>query len=938
MVRLRVLGAVDLRDDGGRDLDAVLAQPKRLALLTYLALARPKGFHRREVLLSLFWPQSDRGTARNSLRQTLHFLRHSLGDGVIVSRGENDVGVDHEVLWCDAAAFATSLDGGDSDEALALYRGDLMPGTLIGDAPEFNRWLDDEREHLRQRVEGALEREASEAEKRGDHGSAVRARRRSSTLEPLSARVALSLMRTLANAGDRAAAIQHATVFTRALHDELGVEGDDGVTSFATELRGDPRSLRIDLIPDAASYGATQSVRARHAATQSVTAKHTEALRVVVLPFAVHGDPAYHYLEQGMVDLLSRSLDGAGTLRLVDPYAVIGLTSRSASGPADPDLGRQIAQRFGAELFVLGSIVAAHGRLQIFATLYHVDGGRLVTAEATVRDEGALFETVEDLTRQLLIGRLSSAQELTRVAGMLTPSIAALKAYLMGESQYRRGCFVPAREALERAVADDASFALAWYRLGYANFWLHQGERAIQCTQRAVALSDRLHAHDRALLEAFLATLRGQARDAERRYREVLSTHPDNVEAWLGLAQVLLHFNPFRGRPAAEAQLPLKRVLELDPENLPARMFSAYILAKEGKYDEHRSYVRQWDDDSEFAIYPRVMHALSQGTREEADAVIEELAQTSDATLNEAVRYVARLTCNLPGAQRIARLLIEPSRSHATNAHGHVLAAQLAAASGRHREAFGALAEASRFDSRAARANRGLLAALPFLPISRSEIDALREAMEAMVTQDDAPPRPGPFTVMHECLHEALGLYVLGHLHARAEAFDAASRTADRLAALEVDPMASALVDDWSRGVRAHAAWRQGRPGDALALLEGGRLEISWAQRLAPSPFLSQNFERYLRAQLLETVGRDEEALRWYECVPADFVHEIVFLAPSYLRRAEIHDRRGEYAKARDFYQRFIALWREGEPEEAAVVADAQRRLVRLGGRPVRLN
>jgi hypothetical protein len=97
MVRLRVLGSVDLIDDGGRDLVAVLAQPKRLALLTYLVLARPPGFHRREVLLSLLWPQSDQGTARNSLRQALHFLRHALGDAVIVSRGEKDVGVDHSL-------------------------------------------------------------------------------------------------------------------------------------------------------------------------------------------------------------------------------------------------------------------------------------------------------------------------------------------------------------------------------------------------------------------------------------------------------------------------------------------------------------------------------------------------------------------------------------------------------------------------------------------------------------------------------------------------------------------------------------------------------------------------------------------------------------------------------------------------------------------------
>ena len=651
MLRLRVLGAVDLRDDEGRDLDAVLAQPKRLALLVYLALARPPGFHRREVLLALFWPESDYGTARNALRQTLHYLRHYLGDGVIVSRGENDVGISKGMLWCDAAAFTVSLDGGDDEEAVALYRGDLMPGTLIGDAPEFNRWLDEERQHLRTRLEGAFEREASESERRGDYGSVVRARRRGAALEPLSARAALELMHALVRAGDRAAAIHHATAFTRALREELGVEGDDGVTTFAAELRGDPRSLRVNPVREGDP----------RAATTSHTTAHADGLGIVILPFAIHGDEAYRYLEQGMVDLLSRTLDHAGALRAVDPYAVIGLTNRSGAGPADPELGSLVARRFGAELFVLGSVVGAVGQLKVFATLYHVEKGRLVTAEASVANEGALFDIVEAITRQLVIGRLGPAEQLTRLAATLTPSIGALKAYLMGESEYRRGCFGPARTALERAVADDPAFGLAWYRLGHVALWLHQPELSLRCTQRAVTLSDRLHAHDRALLEAFLAYLRGQARDAERRYRAVLDAHPDNVEAWLGLGQVLLHFCPFRGRPSSEAQLSFDRVLELDPGNGAARMLSAYVSAKKGDVVEFRANVGQWDEKSEFSIYPRAMHALSQGTREERDAVIAELALASDATLYEAVRYVARLTCNLPGAARIARLLADPA-------------------------------------------------------------------------------------------------------------------------------------------------------------------------------------------------------------------------------------------------------------------------------------
>src|SRR5687768_17252806 len=97
MIALQTLGAVDLRNDG-KEVSTVLAQPKRLALLAFLATARPRGFVSRDSLLALFWPESDEERARNSLRQALHHLRRSLGDASIVGRGDREVGVDPAVI------------------------------------------------------------------------------------------------------------------------------------------------------------------------------------------------------------------------------------------------------------------------------------------------------------------------------------------------------------------------------------------------------------------------------------------------------------------------------------------------------------------------------------------------------------------------------------------------------------------------------------------------------------------------------------------------------------------------------------------------------------------------------------------------------------------------------------------------------------------------
>jgi DNA-binding SARP family transcriptional activator len=88
MIRLRVLGTIDLRREDGSAIDAVLRQPKRAALLAYLA-ASPGGVpRRRDVIVAMFWPEADDAHARDALSAGLGFLRRNLGPGAITVRGE----------------------------------------------------------------------------------------------------------------------------------------------------------------------------------------------------------------------------------------------------------------------------------------------------------------------------------------------------------------------------------------------------------------------------------------------------------------------------------------------------------------------------------------------------------------------------------------------------------------------------------------------------------------------------------------------------------------------------------------------------------------------------------------------------------------------------------------------------------------------------------
>ncbi|TMB92803.1 MAG: hypothetical protein E6J45_01485 [Chloroflexi bacterium] len=69
MIEFRPLGSLHLTDAEGREVKRLLTRSRRLALLAYLAAATPRGFHRRDSLLAVLWPELDPDHARAALRE-----------------------------------------------------------------------------------------------------------------------------------------------------------------------------------------------------------------------------------------------------------------------------------------------------------------------------------------------------------------------------------------------------------------------------------------------------------------------------------------------------------------------------------------------------------------------------------------------------------------------------------------------------------------------------------------------------------------------------------------------------------------------------------------------------------------------------------------------------------------------------------------------------
>lgn len=241
MIELHVLGPTQLRRDG-RDVHSVLAQPKRLALLTWLAVAGRHGLVRRESALLLFWPDLGEERARAALRQSLHMLRQSLGAEALDTAGSEELRLSDEVR-CDVVAFESAVRDGRHADALDLYRGEMLAGLNLQDTPEWDRWLDGERLRLRELALGAALTLAGNA---ATPAAAVAATERALQVDVASQAAMRGLLRAAAAAGDAARALRRYDAWRRDLQDDLGLEPDPETETLADSLRAGSRVPRVE--------------------------------------------------------------------------------------------------------------------------------------------------------------------------------------------------------------------------------------------------------------------------------------------------------------------------------------------------------------------------------------------------------------------------------------------------------------------------------------------------------------------------------------------------------------------------------------------------------------------------------------------------------------------------------------------------------------------
>lgn len=256
MIRIEVLGDPVLRRPEG-PVTGRAAYRRRIALLAILAAARgrPVG---RERLIGLLWPEQPADSARHALSEALYVLRKELGEATFVSHGD-EVALNPGHATSDLDDFERELEAGRAEEAVRLYRGPFLDGFYVSDAPDFDRWVDAERDRLARARARALQALAEAAEAGERHFAAAEWWRMQAVDDPYSSRLVLRLMRALQAAGEHAAALRHAASHAELLREELGVAPDTELSAFVERLRAEaaPPAPRATPLPPAPRPAAT---------------------------------------------------------------------------------------------------------------------------------------------------------------------------------------------------------------------------------------------------------------------------------------------------------------------------------------------------------------------------------------------------------------------------------------------------------------------------------------------------------------------------------------------------------------------------------------------------------------------------------------------------------------------------------------------------------
>jgi PAS domain S-box-containing protein len=219
-VEVKVLGGLHaFRIDSTRS-HRVTLQPKRAALLAYLALSKGGGPCSRGSILALFWPELSSHRAGTALRKAIHELRSVLGAQIVQSAGQQYLRLCANSVRCDALEFKEHVKRGAFVAAASSYSGDFLEG-YFPQEEGLENWVSEQRHSLREAAYAVTIAVAQTDAKTGSWEAALYWARKAEELSEDQEEAARLIISILHQSGNRSAAISKYNRLSAKLASEL---------------------------------------------------------------------------------------------------------------------------------------------------------------------------------------------------------------------------------------------------------------------------------------------------------------------------------------------------------------------------------------------------------------------------------------------------------------------------------------------------------------------------------------------------------------------------------------------------------------------------------------------------------------------------------------------------------------------------------------------
>ncbi len=284
------------------------------------------------------------------------------------------------------------------------------------------------------------------------------------------------------------------------------------------------------------------------AAPVSFTLRQEAGKRSIAVMFFDNqsGTADLDWLREGLADMIITDLSRSKNLTVLSRQQLRALLDRGGHNESEKiqlDEALDVAQKIQAKIVIMGSFARLGEQIRIDAQLHDARDGQLLAAERLVVDQPAQILTQVDLLSLKLASHLGAPNQPEVNAGLtsvMTNNLEAYRYYSLGVEKAQAVRNPEAISLLQKAVALDPQFAMAYARIGYAYAvaWDRQDEGK-PYLEKAFQLSGRLTEKDKLYITGWYAIANRDYPGAIRSFREIVAHFPLELEAYRRLSGLL---------------------------------------------------------------------------------------------------------------------------------------------------------------------------------------------------------------------------------------------------------------------------------------------------------------------------------------------------------------------------------------------------------------